>query len=224
MAVQNSFAPNEWYHCYSRGLDKQTIFKNDRDYERFLQLLYLTNSERPIHRSNLRTSSTPEILQIPRASPITAIGVFCLMPNHFHLLLKEIREDGISNFMQRLGTAYTMYFNIKYKRAGSLLTTPFRSRHVKDDRYLQRVIQYIHCNPAELYESQWKEGVVKNPRLLQKRLLDYPYASFRAFTDNNALLRPILNEAVFEVETQLPSRQMIEEAKMYYAECGKAAP
>lgn len=226
MSYRRPFAPGEWYHCYVRGVDKRTIFQEAKDYERFLQLLYLSNCTEPIHRSNLKFHSPTDVFAINRPSVLTGIGAFCLMQNHFHLLVKETRDKGISAFMQKLGTAYTMYFNIKYDRSGSLLAGPFRSRHVSNDRYLQRVIQYIHCNPTELYEPGWKNGKVKNIKNLEQRLSGYPYSSLHAYQNSAAEERKLLDSSIFEVERQLPLRRMLAEAHEYYTthENGKARP
>ena len=117
--------------------------------------------------------------------------------------------------MQKLGTAYTMYFNAKNERVGNLFMKPFRARHVGDDRYFQHVLQYIHCNPAELYEPEWKSGKVKNMQLLQKKLLEYSYSSLRSYVtkENN----PILSRDGFEIANQLPMSRMLKEARDYYA-------
>lgn len=115
MAMRKTmFAVGEWYHCYSRGVDKRIVYEDERDYLRFLEQLYLANSGVPLRRDDIGTRDFEEILQIPRKEPLVAIGAFCLMPNHFHLVLKEIVEDGITTFMQKLGTAYAMYFNARY--------------------------------------------------------------------------------------------------------------
>lgn len=188
------------------------------DYERFLGLLYICNSTETIHRSDLYSRSLAEIFTIKRREPLVGIGAFCLMPNHFHLLLKEIRHGGISLFMRKLGTAYAMYFNIKYERTGNLFIKPFRSRHIRDDEYLQYVIQYIHCNPAELFEPMWKKGEVKELKELEKKLLEYPYSSFCAHQEDSHLLRNLLDDSIFEIETQLPPQRMLREARDYYLE------
>src|SRR3989344_1270124 len=111
-----AFAPDEWYHCYNRGVDKRTIFEEPRDYERFLEALYLSNATESIPRGTFQHLPHSEIINLERTEPIVAIGAYCLMPNHFHLLIKESVEGGISRFMHRVGTSYTMYFNIKRKR------------------------------------------------------------------------------------------------------------
>lgn len=212
------FAIDEWYHCFTRGIDKRKTFISRIDYERFLSLLYLCNSVEAIHRSDLFRRPLIEILRLERKAVLVGIGAFCLMPNHFHLLLKEIRDDGISLFMQKLGTAYAMYFNIKYERKGNLFLKPFRSKHITDDNYLQGAIQYIHCNPAEIFEPGWKLGRTKDLRALERNLIEYPYSSFCAHQKRDHLLRQVLDSSIFEIETQLPPQRMIHEARDYYAE------
>ncbi len=192
MANRQPFAPNEWYHCYARGVEGRKTFVNQRDYERFLQLLYMTNSTEAHHRSDLVAPTLESVMRAPRTQTLVNVGAYCLMPNHFHLLLQEKSDAGIAKFMQKLGIAYAMYFNIRHHRSGNLFVKPFRSRHVADDRYFQRVLQYIHCNPAELYERGWKSGAVKDITLLQKRLASTPIQVLLATRERRMLPGPSL--------------------------------
>ena len=164
---------------------------------------------------NERTPELSKTLTEDRGKPVVAIGAYCLMPNHFHLLLKEIKAGGITTFMQKLGTAYTMYFNAKYERVGNLFMRPFRARHVGDDRYFQHVLEYIHCNPAELYEPGWKAGKVNDMHLLARRLIEYPYSSLRNYEKSEE--NPILSKDGFKIADQLPLTKMLDEARIYYA-------
>lgn len=198
------FESGEWYHCYSRGVDKRTVFERASDYERFLQSLYLCNSETSVHRSNHGEKTKDEVYEIERKDPLVSIGAYCLMSNHFHLLLRENSDDGsgISRFMQKLGTSYTMYFNIRKERTGNLFVKPFRSRHVKDDRYFKRVAQYIHFNPIEIFEPKWKEGKVLAKGLLENRLRQYTYSSLPDFHAAKGERRPeraILDEEALDL-------------------------
>jgi len=219
MAIRKtSFAVNEWYHCFNRGVDKRMIFCDTQDYYRFLEQLYLTNNTTPLRHADLGIKKFTEILQLPKKENLVSIGAFCLMPNHFHLLLKETSEGGITKFMQKLGTAYTMYFNSKNIRTGNLLTKPFRSQHVDTDRYFQYLINYIHCNPAELFESKWKSGEIHDMEKLIKKLKSYPYSSLRAYEDKNVTTRSILDEYVFKIAQNKPAQTMLREAQEYYRE------
>lgn len=217
MAMRKTqFAIGEWYHCYSRGVDKRIVFKDRRDYHRFLEQLYLANNEESFHRDDLGIRDFEKILKIKRKGALVAIGAFCLMPNHFHLVLKEIVDGGISTFMQKLGTAYTMYFNNRYERSGNLFVKPFRSRYVDTDRYFQHLINYVHCNPAELYEPRWKTGSVKNFNVLLEKLVEYPYSSLVAYEYSQSSTRVILDEEVFDIARTTPAREMLQEAREYY--------
>ena len=115
-----AFTIKEYYHCYSRGTEKRKIFLNKKDYERFISLLFVCNSTKTIHLSDFSKKTFGEIFNIERGDSLVEIGAYCLMPNHFHLLLREKKQGGISLFMQKIITAYTMYFNKKYERTGSL--------------------------------------------------------------------------------------------------------
>jgi len=215
MANREPFAVGEWYHCFSRGIEKRNTFGNDYDANRFLMLLYLANGTKAVSLFGLRKLNLEKVFGMDRGEPLVDIGAYCLMPNHFHLLIKEKKEGGISAFMRKLGIAYTMYFNSKHERVGNLFVKPFRSRHIATDRYFQRVLQYIHCNPAELYEEKWKAGVVKNERLLELKLREYPYVSLAAHLEPSRH-DAILSREVFKVANPLPLRRMLEEARSYY--------
>ena len=217
------FAPDEWYHCYSRGVDKRRTFCSTSDYRRFIQNLYFANSDKSIHRSDFQKATHEHILQIPRGKPLVAIGAYCLMPNHFHLLLKEATEGGISQFMRAVGTAYAMYFNIKNERIGNLFVKPFRSRHIGDDRYLRKVAQYIHLNPIEIFEPGWKEGRVERMSSVKKRLKNYPYSSLPEYVHAKRPERVLLDEEAFDlIADGLPDlSEIIADAADYYAELSR---
>lgn len=171
------FAVGEWYHCYTRGIDKRTVFESEDDANRFQQLIYLANDSAPIHRDNFKHKAHGEIFLLPKQAPIVCIGAYALMRNHYHLLLQEITDGGISKFMQKLGTGYSMYFNERHDRIGNVFVKPFRSKHIHDDAYLRKVTQYIHLNAAENFEALWKRGAVRDLTALQRKLEAYPYSS-----------------------------------------------
>ena len=216
MGIRVPFAEGEWYHCYSRGIDKRITFQDTHDYYRFKELLYLANSSRPLHRQTLsKHLSHEEIFYLDRDDLLVSIGAYALMPNHFHLLLFEIRDRGISTFMQKIGTAYTMYFNTKYERSGGLFTKPFRSRHVDNDVYFQHVVGYIHSNPADLFEPHWKIGKIGSTRNLGHKLIDYQYSSLALFAGKNRYDAAIINPDVFDAYTNPPISRLIADAQSY---------
>ncbi len=209
------FAPNEWYHCFSRGIEGCTVFETQQDFRRFEELLYLANDIKPFDRATIRSLSHAEILRLPRSKNIVEVGAYCLMNTHPHLLLQEKEEGGISKFMHKIGTGYTGYFNAKHQRIGNLLVKPFT-----DDRYLRRVTQYIHLNPSELFEPRWKDGAVSNIKKLQENLLAYPYSSLSDYFGAVRPERAILGDQAMELlGSDLPSLdEILEDTKEYYAE------
>lgn len=216
---QTEFAHNEWYHCYTRSIDKRTVFETSRDYERFLQALYVCNGTRTTQRSTLYKPSHDRFFTLPRGHPLVAIGSYCLMPNHFHLLMREIRDAGISTFMQKLGTSFSMYFNVSRAHVGNVFIKPFRSKHIDDDRYLKQVAQYIHLNPIELFEHAWKLGRVKNMRTIERKLREYRYSSLPDYCGVKRVENAILDVEAVDMFNELPIlRDILIEAAEYYAD------
>jgi putative transposase len=212
------FAEGEWYHCYNRSIEKRISFEDTRDYHRFLELLYLANDELPLRYEDIDDRKFEEVLKMPRGKKLVAIGAFCLMPNHFHLVLKEVTEGGITAFMRKIGTAYTMYFNARHERMGNLFLKPFRSRHVSSDRYFQHLISYVHCNPAALYEPAWKTRHVVDPQFLGERIAAYPYSSLSIHAGVRTPTSAILDAEIFSVARTIPIQKMLQEALQYCAD------
>jgi len=156
--------------------------------------------------------------------PLVEIGAYSLIPNHFHFTLKEITEGGIATFMQRIFTAYTMYFNKKYDRSGALFAGPFKSRHITDERYLKHLISYQHLNAAELFEPRWKDGF-GNLEKIEAQLAAYPYSSLPDFLGQKRPERKILGNSIFELYDSIPTlAEIIEDAHSYYVEHGVDKP
>lgn len=170
------FIPGNLYHVYNRGVEKRNIFLDDRDYLRFLHLALHCLPDRTIQSFSLkyRTSAARKELQtlqiLSSGEGLVDIICFCLMPNHFHFLLKENKERGISTYMQRLSNGYAKYFNTKRERTGSLFGGPFRAKAVDGDDYLLHVSRYIHLNPVVAQ-------IVREPR-------QYKWSSFREYENH----------------------------------------
>lgn len=138
MPAKNSvkiFIENGYYHIYNRGVEKRNIFLDDQDYSVFLSYLkkYLDPS----------LGSDPKSL----AQEVDLLA-FCLMPNHFHLLVKQISKDGVTKLIRAVCTKYVMYFNAKYKRVGTLFQGKYKAALILDDSYLIHLSRYIHLNPG----------------------------------------------------------------------------
>lgn len=189
-----SFAVNEFYHLYNRGTDKRTIFNNTSDYERFIYLLYLCNGKIPIV---FRDLPKEDIFSVERGETLVDIGAYCLMPNHFHILLCEKIENGISSFMKKLLTGYSMYFNKKYERTGNLFEGTFKAKHVHTDPQLKYLFSYIHLNPAKIIDPNWKTNMHSNRKRLFGYVNTYPYSSFRDYIKADRKEEIILNKKAF---------------------------
>lgn len=192
------FATDEYYHVYNRGTDRRQIFLDEEDHQRFISLLYLCNNAVPTHRSDLTRHAFKDLFSIPREATLTNIGAYCLMPNHFHLLLHEQSENGISTFMQKLSTAYAMYFNKRYERNGVLFQGKFKAVHLSRDTHLKYLFAYIHLNPLGIIDEKWKEHELRNRKESEKFIQTYPYSSYADYA--HGATRPqnvIINKLAF---------------------------
>ena len=173
-----SFVPGEFYHIYNRGTDKRPIFKDVSDYRRFQTLLHLANTSKSISLKDIfRSNKNPYVVE--NENRTVAIGAYCLMPNHFHILITPLSDNGMSTFMQKLSTAYSMYFNKKYQRSGSLFEGKFKSQLIEDDRYLKYLFSYIHLNPVKLIQKDWKEIGLKDRETAEAFLTSYEHSSYQ---------------------------------------------
>ena len=173
--------PGEYYHIYNRGVNKQKIFLDERDWIRFLFLILYFQS--PINFPQIGRSISyfvknrafdikKEVVDKIIKNRYVELINFCIMPNHFHLTIREIKENGVSQYMQRILTAYTKYFNTKYGRSGHLFQGPFQIVHIKNNEQLLHLSAYIHRNPREL--KQWKE-----------KEHQYPWSSYQDYIKEN---------------------------------------
>jgi putative transposase len=180
------FVKDEYYHLYSRGVDRRVVFETPVQYQRFLLLLFLCNGKEAVHMANvLRKYQGESLLNIyaderPEESLVHVLA-YALMPNHFHLVVKETGEGNISKFMSKVMTAYSMYFNTVNHRSGPLFTRPFRSKHINDDEYLRWVLSYVHLNPLDIYQNNWENSCLADTEGASQFLREYRYGSFRDY-------------------------------------------
>lgn len=174
------FANGEYYHVYNRGVDKRRIFLKGNDYQRFLNGLIIFNDKK---RIGVRfTEAEPQ-----GNEKLVRIFAYCLMPNHFHLLLQQVVDNGISKFLHKLQTGYTMYFNKKYQRSGVLLQGPFCDKRVKDDSYLLHLSRYIHLNPIETFTASTSDKTE-----LHRLLIGYQWSSYEQYVNDESSLYKII--------------------------------
>ena len=183
MLRDTALAAGETYHVYNRGAHKQAIFTSDSDYTRFSLLLYLSNAKESVHLSNLlpkyQGRSSVEMFQSETSEKsLVDVLAYCLMPNHFHLVLQQKTDDGITKFMRKVATGYSMYFNTKYEHSGVLFQGRFKSSHIDSEAYHRYIFSYVHLNPIGLVEPAWEERGIRAPEKVRKFLRGYPHSSF----------------------------------------------
>ncbi|MCB9815161.1 transposase [Candidatus Nomurabacteria bacterium] len=169
----------EYYHIYNRGNSRQAIFLTEDNYTRFSALLYISNGTTSF---DFREIDKDRVFEFDRGQQQVAIGAYCLMPNHFHILLTPLVDGGATTFMKKLSTGYSMYFNKKNFRTGSLFEGNYKSEHVDDDMYLKYLFSYIHLNPVKLIQSDWREKGIHNKEEVLNYLRSFRYSSY---VDNN---------------------------------------
>lgn len=203
MLRKDPFITGQYYHIYNRGIDKRNIFKSKNDYKRFIMLLYICNSNNkiPIRLDNLINHSHKnfnEIMIFDKGIPLVSIGAWGLMTNHFHLLVRQEVDGGITKFMKKLGTGYSMFFNIKYQRKGSLFGGPFKSKLIgNDDNYMRQLFAYIHLNPLEIEFPKWEEDINKSSSEMKNFLNTYRYSSYLDYIGNDRVESNILKKDNF---------------------------
>ncbi len=188
-------APGEHYHVFNRGVGKQIIFHDKIDYTRFLFLVLHFQSSvtfsqigrlskkflHDVQHSVLDREVEQDII---KNRSVELVG-FCLMPNHFHLIVKELDEGGIAMYMQRILNAYTKYYNTKYQKSGHLFQGPYKAVHIEDDKQLLYLSAYIHRNPRELKGWSGKEK-------------EYPWSSCEDFIKENRFGKLLVTDIVLE--------------------------
>ncbi len=182
-----AFVNNQIYHIYNRGVEKRNIFLDKQDYFRFIHNLFEFNDEEPAaniyyklphlqsYEVQLRKVEVRE--RAPRKMFVEILA-FCLMPNHFHLLIEQKVDNGIVRFMQKLGTGYTNYFNNKNKRVGSLFQGRFKAILIEKDSHFIHLPYYIHFNPLDINYPEWRNKEIKNLNEAVKFLENYRWSSF----------------------------------------------
>lgn len=193
----------EYYHGYNRGNSKQVIFLDDHDRDRFIKLLYLCNSNSSIDFREDIVRAKIEAWDFDRGERLVSIGAWVLMPNHFHVYLTinpnrksrktVFRGNEISEYLHKVLTAYSKYFNKKYKRTGGLFEANFKSVHIGNDNQAKYLFSYIHLNPVKLIDKDWKEKGTNDFKKAKEFLKTYKWSSYFDFKRVNRTEGKILN-------------------------------
>lgn len=216
MSRNIKIVPNEFYHIYNRGVEKRDIFMNNEDRIRFLRCLKEFNNGNNIALRDLtnyigvgETYGVSVRKRKKEFDPIVDIVCFCLMPNHFHLILRELILGGVSMFMRKLGNGYTGYFNLKYERVGSLFQGVYKAKHINTDEFFKHLVLYIHNNPVELAVPKWKEDGIKNLNRVSEFLNSYRWSSHNEYCGksvyNNGIINKDLMAEFFEKNSYIVS-------------------
>lgn len=171
---------NEVYHVINRGVEERETFLDKRDYLRFLQsFIYYQKANLPVRFSFRKRINKKQFSNLDN---LVEIICYCLMPNHFHFLLKQIKKDGISLFVSRLTNSYTRYFNSRHRRTGHLFQGPFRAVRITSEEQLLHVSRYIHLNPLVGF--------------LVRELREYPYSSYPEYLGLNPAFSVCFSEII----------------------------
>lgn len=180
------------FHVYSRGTEKRKVFMQYAEYCRFVFLMWVCRIGRPeVNLLRMDTTTAAEAilgggepkegLYVKEFDPLVSFVTWTLMPNHYHFLIVSLVEGGISKYMQKLGTAYTKYFNARHQRTGRLFQSSFQSIAIDDPRYLAALLRYINFNHAELVEPKWKEHIIKDAKKMEEFVNSYQWSAHPDF-------------------------------------------
>lgn len=186
MNRKTQFVTGHIYHLYNRGVEKRTIFTSTKDRMRFIRNLYEFNDSHAAMNFGRRLKEGPlDLIEVSLQSnrePLVEILAFCLMPNHYHLMVKQVTDEGITEFMRKLGTGYTNYFNLVNNRVGPLFQGAFKSVLLKKESHLIHLPHYIHANPLSIKFSDWEDERKVDAEDGIEFLKTYRWSSFRDYT------------------------------------------
>lgn len=233
MPKRVQFVNGETYHIVNRAIEGKNLFRQIADYFRFIFCLYelndknLVRMELRINQRKARKNKQDKQGQTPSdlREPLVEILAVCLMPNHYHLVIRQLVDNGISLFMKKLGDGYVGYFNEKYRRRGrgSIFQGHFKAVHIKTQKQFMNVICYVFTNPIELLEKVWKEEGVENPQKAIKYIESYKWSSYPDCIGKKNFPSVTKREFLFEVFGGPENlKKAVEDWILYKAELKKA--
>lgn len=192
MTPKRKIAAGEFYHVYNRGVEKRIVFSDDEDYLHFIHCLYEFNDRDATlnfsHFINAQVArglsveyavqNFREVVRSKERKLLVDIICFCLMPNHFHLMIRPLVDDGLPLFMQKLGGGFVKHFNNKYKRVGPLFQGRYKEKHISDDTYFTHCAGYIHRNPLELMPFTGERKGIRFRKSAESFLRAYRWSSY----------------------------------------------
>src|SRR3989344_7167732 len=189
----------EIYHVYNRSIDGKVIFPSDEYYERFIQGLQTFNTTSPIQIRDMAGNDTEIKSQQSqfrgnRGERLVDVGLFNLRPTHYHLLLRQVVPNGISLFMQKIGTGFTTFYNLKNKRSGPLFQGAFRAKLVDKDHYLKHLFAYIALNSLDNDMPEWRDGGITDRKKAEELLINAKWSNFGSLFKNDKRFNGVVNE------------------------------
>jgi putative transposase len=173
---REQFVNGEIYHITARRINDKLLFEVEDDYYRGIFSIYEFNTVKSVEirvrrkiraqlKLNQANGGPTSVDSVDTRDPLVEVLAFCFMPNHIHLLLRQLKDNGITKFMSKFGTGYSAYFKQKHniKDKGYFFNGRFFAVHIKNDEQLKIAFAYIHANPVSLIEPEYKEAGIKNP-------------------------------------------------------------
>jgi putative transposase len=192
------------FHILNRGVDKRKIFMNDKDRLRFVHNLYEFNDENNVTNNLLAFFKQNGYNNIgcryykPRKL-LVEIYAFCLMDNHYHLMLSSKTKDNIAKFMKKLNMGYAKYFNQKYQRSGALFQGKYKSISINNHSHFIHLPYYIHLNPLDYHSPEWREKKLKDLSQAIKFLKNYRWSSHLDYLGKKNFASIINKEFLLEI-------------------------
>ncbi len=211
------YFPGGYYHIYNRGVEKRIIFNDKQDYFNFLSILESYMTPKKLIGEEILIRNTPYWRSKLDKDEVEIIS-YCLMPNHYHFILKQNTKDGITKFMRRISASYVGYFNKKYERVGTLFQGKFKTALIENDTYLLHLSRYIHLNPLEILEDRPLDeyGYSSYPEYLNRRTTKWIHPQvvlnfFKKSTSENIPIFKKINSYQSFVEKYIPKVKTLSE-------------
>jgi putative transposase len=169
-----------FYHTLNRGVEKRDLFLDKQDHLRFIHDLYELNNEDRVETTFSIFKKDPGLANVAdrkQRKLLVDILAFCLMPNHYHLLLSPRVKNGISKFMAKINIGYAKYFNQKYERTGALFQGRYKKVLISENTHFLHLPFYIHFNPLDLSHPEWRDNKISNPKKAMEFLESYRWSS-----------------------------------------------
>jgi REP element-mobilizing transposase RayT len=186
----------ETYVVYNKGVFGHDLFHDKEDYERFASIMYLANSDKSFKVKDIKKYQR-DMYKVNTGKKLVEIYGYVLVPNQFHIILSPISNLSATQYMQKVCTAYSMYYNRKYKRSGSLFEGRFRSNYIYNDKHLKHMFALINLMPLKLLQNDWMEIGISDEKKARQFLEGYDYSTFIDYFVGDRAKTKIINKEAF---------------------------